>query len=226
MRTAPLTHTGFRVFLAARLVSLLGSSMAPVALAFAVLDASGSAGDLGVVLAAHMLPLLALLLVGGAVADRFPRRTVLVAANLGSALTQGAVAALLLTGHYSLPAVAGLELLNGALAAFTTPALRGVLPQLVDKSQLRQANSALATTRNLTKILGPGLGGLLVVAAGSGPAIAFDAATYLIAAGLFLRLPLAGTASERARSAATSAWAGSSSRASGGCGWSPRVPAC
>ncbi|MFJ3589682.1 MFS transporter [Streptomyces sp. NPDC090231] len=182
----------FRVFYAGRLVSLLGSSMAPVALAFAVLDASGSSQDLGVVLAAHMLPLLALLLVGGAVADRSSRRDVLVAVHLGSALTQGGVAALLLTGHYSLAPVAVLEFLNGALGAFTAPALRGVLPQLVDRARLQQANSLLGTARNATKILGPSLSGVLVVAVGSGPAIAFDAFTYLLAAGFLARLTFTG----------------------------------
>ena len=170
-------------------MSLLGSSMAPVALAFAVLDASGSASDLGVVLVARMVPLLGFLLIGGATADRFSRRTVLVIANLGSALTQGSVAALLLTGHYSLFPVAALELLNGVLTAFTTPALRGVVPELVDNSQLQQANSLLSSARNITKILGPSSSGVLVALIGSGPSIAFDAATYLVAAGCLARLP-------------------------------------
>ncbi|MFF1357802.1 MFS transporter [Streptomyces sp. NPDC058297] len=199
MRSSLLQQTAFRTFFAGRLVSLLGSSMAPVALAFAVLDASGNGHDLGVVLAAHMLPMLAFLLVGGAVADRFSRRTVLVAAHLGAAITQGAVAALLMTGHYSLPLVAALEFLNGVLAAFTTPALRGVVPQLVAKSLLRQANSALGSAGNATKILGPSLSGVLVVTVGSGPAIAFDAFTYLVAAGFLARLSLAGTSEASAR---------------------------
>ncbi|MEU6660023.1 MFS transporter [Streptomyces sp. NPDC046821] len=185
---SPLQQAAFRSFFVGCLVSLLGSSMAPVALAFAVLDASGSSHDLGVVLAAHMVPLLAFLLVGGAVADRFSRRTVLLVAHLGAALTQGAVATLLLTGHYSLPLVATLEFLNGVLAAFTTPALRGIVPQLVDKSRLRQANSLLGSARNATKTLGPSLSGVLVVTVGSGPAIAFDAVTYAVAAGFLARL--------------------------------------
>jgi MFS family permease len=186
-----LRQADFRWFFTGQLVSLLGSSMAPVALALAVLDASGRADDLGVVLAAHMVPLLAFLLIGGAVADRLPRRTVLVTANLGSALTQGCVAALLLTDHYSLPMVAGLEFLNGVLGAFTTPALRGLVPELVAKSDLRQANSLLASVRNGTKVFGPSVSGLLVVAVGGGPAIGFDALTYLLAAGCLTRLPVA-----------------------------------
>ncbi len=178
----------FAWFFAGRLTSLLGSSMAPVALAFAVLDASNSPNALGIVLAANLVPHLLLLLVGGATADRLPRRTVLVAANLGSALTQGAVAAILLTGNYSFPLIAGLEFGNGVVAAFTTPALRGVVPELVDVHQLQKANALLGSTRNATKIIGPTVAGVLVAAVGSGPAIAFDAATYAVAAVCLLRL--------------------------------------
>ncbi len=190
--SAPLNRPAFRWFLAGQTVSLLGGSMTPVALTFAVLDASNSATQLGVVLVARMVPMLGFLLIGGATADRFSRRTVLVLSNVGSALTQGAVAAILLTGHYSLAAVAGLELLNGVLTAFTTPALRGVVPELVEKTQIRQANSLLGTVRNATKVLGPSVSGLLVVAVGSGPAIAVDAASFAIAAVCLARLPLSG----------------------------------
>ncbi|MFF2811295.1 MFS transporter [Streptomyces sp. NPDC058000] len=186
----PLSHPGFRWFLAGQAVSLLGSAMAPVALAFAVLDGSGGRpGDLGIVLAARMLPLLTFLLVGGATADRFRRRTVLVAANLGSAAAQGAVAGLLLTGHYALPSVAGLEVLGGVCAAFTSPALRGLVPELVGTAALRPANALLSTVRNAAKVLGPSLSGLLVVAVGSGPAITCDAVSYAVAAGCLARLP-------------------------------------
>ncbi|MGH3828124.1 MAG: MFS transporter [Pseudonocardiaceae bacterium] len=188
-RARHLASVDFRWFVTGQTVSLLGSSMAPVALAFAVLDASGSTSQLGVVLVAGMVPLLVFLLVGGATADRFARRTVLVYANLGSALTQGAVAALLLSGHYSLFGVAVLELVNGVLGAFTTPALRGVVPELVDQTQLRQANSLLASARSATKIFGPSVAGVLVVAAGSGSAIACDAVSFLIAAGCLARIP-------------------------------------
>lgn len=180
---ALMRHRDFRLFFTGQAVSLLGTSMSPVALAFAVLNAAhDNAGDLGVVLTAHMIPMLAFLLVGGATADRFARRTVLAWANLGSGLTQGAVALLLLTGHYSLAPVALLELLNGVLAAFTTPALRGFVPELVRRDQIQQANALLSSMRNATKIFGPSLSGVLVVAAGGGPAVAFDAATYLFAA--------------------------------------------
>lgn len=198
--TSPLHRSGFRWFFAGRLVSLLGSSMAPVALAFAVLDASHRPGDLGIVLAARMVPLLAFLLVGGAIADRRSRRAVLLAASLGAGVTQGTVAAVLLTGHYQLAVVAAVECANGILDAFTSPALRGVVPQLVERDQLRQANALLGSTRNATKIIGPSIAGLIVVVAGSGWAIAIDAASYLLAAAFLARVDLSGTVAGRASS--------------------------
>ncbi|WP_227983229.1 MFS transporter [Nocardia spumae] len=200
MRFSPLRHAGFRWFFFGQTVSLSGSAMAPVAVAFAVLDASGSIGQLGVVLVARTVPMLAFLLIGGAMADRYSRRTVLLVTNAGSALTQGSVAVLLLTGHYWLPAVALLECGNGVLAAFTTPALRGVVSDLVDKSQLRQANSLLGMARNATKILGPGAAGVIVATVGSGAAIAGDAASFLAAAVCLARLPLATPVTSAARS--------------------------
>ncbi|MEV0715589.1 MFS transporter, partial [Asanoa sp. NPDC050611] len=143
----PLLAPPFRAFYLGRLVSLAGSAMTPVALAFAVLAASGRPGDLGIVLACQLVPHLGLLLVGGAVADRLPRRAVLVVANLGAGLTQGAIAAVLLAGAYRLWLVAALALLSGAVEAFTSPALRGIVPELVGPDDLRRANALLSATR-------------------------------------------------------------------------------
>lgn len=180
----------FRGFYLGRLVSLLGSSMTPVALALAVLSASGRATDLGVVLAAQLVPKLALLLLGGAVADRLPRRTVLVVANLGAGLTQGAVAVVLISGHYGLPLLAGIELVNGALEAFALPALRGILPELVPPAELHRANAALALAANAAKVLGPTAAGVVAATVGGGWAIALDAVSFLAAATLLARLRL------------------------------------
>jgi MFS family permease len=105
---------GFRWFFAGRVVFLVGSSLAPVALAFAVLDLIGHASGLGIVLAARSISLLLFVLLGGAVADRFPRRLVLLLSNTGAGLTQGAVAALFLALSAQLGVVAVLELANGS----------------------------------------------------------------------------------------------------------------
>ncbi len=193
----------FRGFFLGRLVSLLGSAMTPVALAFAVLNASGRPGDLGIILACQITPQLALLLVGGAAGDRFSRRKVLVAANLGAGLTQGGVAAVLLSGHYSLPLIAALEVGNGVMEAFASPALRGIVPDLVQPAHVQQANSLLASTQNGAKILGPTAAALLVVGIGGGWAVALDALSFVIAAGFFVRL--AGPAAAPAAAASSGA---------------------
>ncbi|MEU3964612.1 MFS transporter [Streptomyces buecherae] len=197
--SSPLRQPGFRWYVAGQAVSQLGSSMAPVALAFAVLDASAQAGDLGLVLAARMLPMLGFMLIGGVIADRLSRRLVLVTANLGSALTQGAIAVLLLTGHYAAWPIACLGFLNGVLGAFASPALRGLLPELVAKDGLQAANALLGTIKNGTKVFGPALSGVLVVAAGGGMAIVLDALSYLLAAVFLARLPPSGRIAAKGR---------------------------
>lgn len=165
--------------------------MTPVALSFAVLGASGRTADLAAVLAAQSIALLAFLLLGGAVSDRMSRGKVLVLSNLGACASQGVVAGLLLSGHYHLGLIIALEAVNGACVAFTTPALRGILPQLVDQGALHRANSLLSTSRNATKVLGPTVAGLVVVAVGGGWAIAVDALSFAVAALCMaqLRLP-------------------------------------
>ncbi|MDG4827122.1 MFS transporter [Asanoa sp. WMMD1127] len=184
-----LLNPAFRAFYLGRLVSLAGSAMTPVALAFAMLDASGRPGDLGIVLACQLVPHLALLLVGGVVADRLPRRLVLIVANLGAGLTQGAIAFVLIGGLYRLWLVAGLALVAGALEAFTSPALRGIVPSLVGSAELERANSLLSGTRAAVLIVGPTVAGLVVVAAGGGWAIAVDAVSFVAAAAFLSRLP-------------------------------------
>ncbi len=197
--------------------------MAPVALAFAVLDASAPASDLGLVLAARMLPMLGFMLIGGVVADRLSRRLVLVTANLGSGPTQGAMALLLLTGHYAAWPIAGLGFLNGVLGAFTSPALRGLLPELVAKDGLQRANALLGTVKNSTKVFGPTLSGMLVVAAGGGTAIVLDALSSLLAAMFLARLPPRAASLPRSDSTSpeTCGKAGTPSGAPPGSGPSP-----
>jgi MFS family permease len=180
----------FRIFFAGRLISILGSAMSPVALAFAVLGASGRTTDLGVVLACQMVPQLTLLLVGGVAADRFPRRVVLLGSHLGAGLTQAAVATVIISGHYRLALVAVLAAGNGIAEAFASPALRGIVPELVPPSNVQRANAMLAAVRNAGRIAGPTLSGLLVISVGAGWSIAIDAASFFLAAALLARLRL------------------------------------
>jgi MFS family permease len=156
-----------------------------------VLDLSGSASALGQVLAAHTVPMVLFLLFGGVVADRLPRTLVLQVSNLASALTQGLVAVLILTGTANLGLLMALEAVNGLVSAMSFPAMSSVVPQLVPRDELQRANALLSLSRGILSVLGPTLGALLVVTVGAGWALAFDAATWLAAALLLIpvRLP-------------------------------------
>jgi MFS family permease len=188
---APLRQRSFGWYFASRFVNTLGTMMASIALAFAVLDITGSASALGQVLAAHTVPMIVLLLWGGVISDRLPRTLVLQLSNVASALTQGAIAFLVITGTAELWMLIALSAVHGAVSAISFPAMASMVPQLVPRSQLQPANALLSLTRNGLTVLGPTIGALLVVTVGSGWALAIDAATWLVSALLLLpvRLP-------------------------------------
>ena len=190
-RLAPLRIPAFRRFLAARLVDTLGNAIAPIAVSFAVLDLTGSAGDLGLILAARSVPMVLFLLFGGVFADRLPRHRVMVVANVAGFVTQGAAAVLLLTGTAQVWQLAIAEALNGAAVAFFLPAMTGVTPALVSAPLLQQANAMTGFARYGSQVLGAALGGILVAAVGSGWGVAIDAASFGASAALLagLRLP-------------------------------------
>ena len=194
-----LHERGFRLLLGAQAVSWLGDRMVVVALAFAVLELGGSATDVGLVLACRTLPTVAVLLVGGVVADRLSPRTVMVAADLWRLLSQGLMAALLIAGAAEIWSVALLAGLTGLGTGFFNPASTGVLPAIVAPERLQQANGLRATALSAGEIVGPALAGVLVAAAGAGWALAVDAATFAVSAAFLARLRLpARTARDRA----------------------------
>ena len=185
---APLRERNFAWYFASRFVNVAGSMMANIALTFAVLDIGGSATAIGQVLAAHTIPMIGLLLFGGVVADRLPRHVVLRVSNLASAATQGVIAALVISGQAELWMIVCLSVVHGTVSGIGFPAMAGMLPSLVPRAQLQQANALISLTRSGLTVLGPTMGALLVVTLGSGWALAIDAATWLLAA-LFL-LPI------------------------------------
>ncbi|MBZ5737442.1 MFS transporter [Nocardioides mangrovi] len=188
---APLHEPRFRWYFLSRLVNLAGSTMAPVALAFAVLEVSDSAGALGLVLAARTIPEVVFLLFGGVVADRLGRALVIQVSNLGAAATQAAIAALLISGHAELWHFVVLGAFNGTLSSMSMPAMAGIVPALVPRDQLQPANLLIAMSRGALTIIGPSVAAVLVAGVGPGWALAADAATWLGAAVLLapVRLP-------------------------------------
>jgi MFS family permease len=179
----------FRVFYASQVVSDLGTAISSVGLAFAVLD-KGSATDLGWVMAARVLPLLVVLLVGGVWVDRLSRERVLVWANLASFLSLAATAALILTGTATVWELVLLSFATGAAATIRVPAAGALLPSLVDADLLHRANAVGRVTTNTTTVLGSALGGLLAALVDPGWTIALDAASFLVTALLLSRLPV------------------------------------
>ena len=175
----------------ARTISFVGSAFANVALAFAVLELTGSKADLGYVLAARTVPMVVFSLVGGIWADRLPRHYVMVGSNLISGASQAAIAALLFFGNAQIWELAALAAVNGASAAFFFPASAGIIPQTVPEPLLQQANAILRLGRNGSVIFGSALAGLIVAATSPTTGIAVDAASFLIAAWLTaaMRLP-------------------------------------
>jgi MFS family permease len=107
-------------------------------------------------------------------------------------VTQATAATVILTGSYQVWILALIEVANGTLAAFSTPATRGIVPQLVPTAQLPKANALLATARSAATIIGPSIAGLVVATTSGGWALAFDAATYAFAFGCLGHLRITG----------------------------------
>jgi MFS family permease len=187
----PLRAHSFRYLFLGRTTSFIGNAFANVALAFAVLDLTGSKADLGFVLAARSIPQVLFLLVGGIWADRLPRHRVMVASNVASGLSQGAIAVLLLTGQAEVWHIAVLAAVNGLVSAFFFPAAIGIVPQTVPQAMLQPANAILRLGSNASWIAGAAVGGLVVGLTSPGVGIAVDSATFFLGA-LFIsmiRLP-------------------------------------
>ncbi|MEV8452354.1 MFS transporter [Streptomyces sp. NPDC052095] len=186
----PLRIPAFRRFLLANLVSTTGSAMAPLALAYAVIGQGGGAGSLGTVLATNSVPTIVFLLAGGVLADRFSRSRILFLGNLLAALAQGALAALVATGHATIASIAACGFVSGVAVAFTAPAAVGVVGQLVAAEQLLRANALVRLPNNAVKVLGPVAAGVIVAVGGPGWALSWDALSFLVAALLLLGLRL------------------------------------
>jgi MFS family permease len=183
-----LRERNYRLFFLGQTVSLLGDGMVNVALAFAVLDLTGSASALGLVLAARMVPLVGFLLAGGVMADRLPRRTVMIAADLVRVASQGAIAALLIAGVAEVWQLAALSAVTGSATAFFNPASTGLMPAVVSPERLQQANALRGLAMAAGQIAGPALAGVLVAGAGAGWALAVDAATFAVSVAFLARL--------------------------------------
>ncbi|MGA7173622.1 MAG: MFS transporter [Candidatus Dormiibacterota bacterium] len=181
----PFREANFRLLFSAQAISLLGSAVAPIALAFGVLETTHSATDLGIVLTARELVMVVLLLFGGVLADRLPRQAIMASTSVLSAAAQAVTGYLFLTHTSQVWSLATLAAVNGLAIAFWFPAEVGLVPSTVSARHLRQANALLGLARNSSGVAGAALGGVLVALIGPGMGLEIDAASFL-AAGLLV----------------------------------------
>ncbi len=183
-----LRHRDFRYLWLAQSASVIGDCIVIVALALFVIELTGSATDLGLVLAAASLPLVAFLLIGGVWADRLARHRVMIVTDLVRFTLHALLAALIFTGEIEIWQLIVIEALFGTAEAFFRPAANGLLPQTVPETEIQAANGLSSLSNNIGEFAGPALATALVLGLGAGWAFALDAGTFLLSATLLARV--------------------------------------
>jgi MFS family permease len=197
---APLGERPFRLLFFGRTLSSVGDAIVPVAVTFAVLDL-GDATDLGLVLGSSSAARVIFLVAGGVWADRLPRQLVMMAADVVRAGVQALIALAFFTESIAIWQLAAGAAFFGAASAFFNPASTGLVPQLVSRERLQEANALLGLARSVIEVAGPVVSGLLVATLGFGVVFAVDAASF-VASFLCLaamRLPRSIARGERKR---------------------------
>lgn len=170
---------------------MLANQMGMVASGYTAFALTGSATVLGIVSSAASIPMLALSLVGGVVADRSPRRLLIVCSQSAMGLATAAVAVLAFLGWLDVWHLIALGLINGCAFSFNMPARQAYTADLVGSSLLRSAVSLNNAGMNFNRILGPALAGILLVLPGVGAAGTFTmmAVCFAAAVATLIRLP-------------------------------------
>jgi len=167
----PLRHRDFRLLWTGQTVSSFGDNVQNVAMPFQLLALGATPLQLGIAVAIDTAASIAFLLVGGAIADRVPRRTLIIASDVLGGCVVGIVALLSATGQLRIEHVYVAAVALGAADAFLRPAYTAIIADLVPGDVLRAGNAARLLGRSLARIAGPTVGGLAV--AFGGPALAF-----------------------------------------------------
>ena len=177
---AALVVHNYRLYVLAQFVANTAGWAQRIAVDWLVLEITGSVGLVGVTIALQFLPTLVLGAYAGVIADRFPKRAVLLVCQSSIALLSGLLAVLAITGHSPLWAVYVLVLLIGSLQVIDSPARSVFINEMVGPDRLRNAISLNASIFHLGALLGPAISGVLIVAVGSGWAIALNAVAVVI----------------------------------------------
>jgi MFS family permease len=171
-----LSGRQFRWLLPAFLGSSTANGFLPVAESFGILKTTGSAGDLGLVLAVQAAVSLALSLFGGVAADRLPRARLLMGSAMVRLAAAATLATVLLTHTATLSWFIGVSVLYGGASALFGPASTALLPDVVARGDLREANALIGSGASLCWTVAPAIAGVVVAAFGPGMAFAVESA--------------------------------------------------
>ena len=177
----PLRERDFRLVFSGESISLLGDQFHFVALAWLTLQLTGSGVALGTVLMTVAIPRALFMLLGGAMSDRISPRSLMLVSNALRTVVVAIIAALVLTGHAQLWQLYVLALIFGTVDAFFHPALNTIVPMLVSERLLSPANALAQIMMQLSGLIGPAIAGVVVATLNTGPAFAFDAASFAVA---------------------------------------------
>ena len=175
-----LRHRDFRVFFAGQAVALVGSWMQQVAQAWLVLSLTNSPLRLGLVGSLNFLPILLFALVGGAVADRLPKRRLLVMTQSLLGCQTLTLAALIVTGRVRYWHVCVLALVWGIANTVDLPVRQAFVVELAGRADVTSAVALNSAAFNLARIVGPAAAGLLIARAGVAPAYFINASAFVV----------------------------------------------
>ncbi len=179
----------FRQYFFGQLASASGTFLQQTAIGWLVLRLTGSAGSLGLVLAAGGVPSLVLGPWGGAIADRINLRKLLITTQITFGLLAGALWALAAAGLAKVPVIIAVTVVSGVVSIVDSPARQAFVSQLVPSSDLASAVSLNGVLINSSRVVGPALAGILIVTVGTTPCFAVNALSYVpfVVALIFIR---------------------------------------
>jgi MFS family permease len=179
-----LRSRDFRLLWGGQTISLVGDGAFLVALGWKTFSLTGKTSSLALVLMLHSIAMLATLLIGGALADRYPRRTLMIVSDLARCGVIGALTVLDATGHLSFGLLLAFAIGFGLGDGFFYPAFGGIVPLVVEPHQLASANTLIGVSRQASFVVGPALAGAVYGTAGSAAVFGFDTVTFVVAAAL------------------------------------------
>src|SRR5829696_4374518 len=193
-----LKHRPFALLWSGQTISRLGDSLYRIALAWWVLEKTGSATAMGTVLICSFAPMLIFLLLGGVAVDRFPRVQIMLASDLLRGLVALTVALLAAGQVLEIWHIYVASIVFGFVDAFFEPAYVATVPEITPPEALPSANSLTGLSRQITGIIGPSAGAVIVGLGGTPAAFAIDGLSFFLSAACLLfipRLPFARAAS-------------------------------